>query len=408
MDATMAPQEHGINRLPRIPARHLAGTLFKKVREDDITGIGAEIAYNAIFAIPAFLLFLVTLAAVVDQLVGVPVADSLQALIAERAPAETRPLLAVLVQGVIGQVNGLAVSIGALTTIVVALWSGSSGTGTIIKAFNKAYDVKETRPFIRQKLISAGLTILSAVLVVAAFALFVFGENIGMWVANLFGLGSAFTLIWNLLRWPLAIMFIAFLLAVIYSVGPNVQQSFRWISPGSIVATILWIAAVFGFKFYLLVSNPGSAYGVAGSIVVLLFFLYVSGMIVVFGAEFNAVLAKHVDPKTITDLAHHPEKMESPEEHARAKQRAEQLTQGQEMAVANASQAKQQAENVTATPEQAPSSSRGPGQKQRILGLAGAVIMLTALGWLVNHRDRNRAKHAGASGAASEDDPSTS
>ncbi len=408
MDATAAPREHGAKQLLHLPARHLAGTLFKKIREDDITGLGAEIAYNAIFAIPAFLLFLVTLAAVVNQYTGVPVNDSLQALIAERAPAETRPLLDGLVQGVIGRVNGLAVSIGALTTIVLALWSGSNGMGAVIKAFNEAYDVKETRPFIRQKLTSVGLTILSAVLVVAAFVLFVFGENIGTWVANLFGLGSVFTLIWNLLRWPLAIMFIAFLLAVVYYLGPNIQQSFHWISPGSVVATILWLVAILGFKFYLLVSNPGSAYGVAGSVLVLLFFLYLSGMIVVVGAELNAVLEKRLDPKTITDLAHHPEKVESPEEHARAKQRAEQLTQGQETAVANASQAKEQAENVTAAPEQTPSPARELGQKHGIAGMAASAIGLVTLGWLENRLKGNRAKHAGASGAASKDDPSTS
>lgn len=408
MDATAAPREHGLKGLLQIPARHLASALFKKVREDDITGIGAEIAYNAIFAIPAFLLFLVTLAAVVNQLIGVPVADSLQAIIAERAPAGIRPLLEELVQGVIGQVNGLAVSIGALTTIILALWSGSSGMGTAIKAFNKAYDVKETRPFIRQKLTSVGLTVLSAVLVVAAFVLFVFGGNIGAWVADLFGLGSAFTLIWNLLRWPLAIMFIAFLLAVIYSVGPNVQQSFRWISPGSIVATILWIAAVLGFKFYLLVSNPGSAYGVAGSIVVLMFFLYLSGMIVVFGAELNAVLGKRLDPKTVMDLAHHPEKVTSPEEYARAKQRAEQLAQGQETAVVQPGHPEQPMESVPTTPEQPPHPPYEPSRKQRLLGIVGAVIVLTALGWLVNRRDQHRVYHAEASGGASEDGPSTS
>lgn len=407
MDATAAPREHGVRRLLHLPARHFAGALFKKIREDDISGLGAEIAYNAIFAIPAFLLFLVTLAAVVNQFTGVPVAGSLQTIIAERAPADTRPLLDGLVQGVIGRVNGLAVSTGAIVTIVLALWGGASGMDTIIKAFNQAYDVKETRPFIRQKLTSIGLTVLSAILVVAAFILFVFGGNIGSWAANLFGLGSAFTLVWNLLRWPLAIMFIAFLLAAVYYLGPNTQQSFRWISPGSVVATILWIAAVLGFKFYLVVSNPGSAYGVAGSVLVLLFFLYLSGMIVVLGAEINAVLEKRVDRKTITDMAHHPEKVTSPEEHARAKQRAELPAQGQEPAVAHAGHPKWQAERVTTTSDQATSPPREPNQKHGIAGLTASVIGVVVLGWLTNRVKRNRAKHAGASGAARDDRSTT-
>jgi membrane protein len=407
MGATAAPREHGIKRLLHLPPRHLVGTLFKKIQEDDITGLGAEIAYNAIFAIPAFLLFLVTLAAVVNQFTGVPVAGSLQTIIAERAPADTRPLLEELVQGVIGRVSGLAVSIGAITTIVLALWGGAGGMDAVIKAFNHAYDVKETRPFVRQKLTSIGLTLLSAILVVSAFVLFVFGGNIGAWVANLFGLGSVFTLVWNLLRWPLAIIFIAFLLAVVYYFGPNIQQSFRWISPGSIVATILWLLIVLGFKFYLLVSNPGSAYGVAGSVLVLLFFLYLSGMIVVLGAEINAVLEKHVDRKTITDLAHHPEKVESPEEHAKAKQRAEQVTQGQEPADADAGHPKTHGETVTVAPEQTPTPPQAPEQKHGIAGTMASAIGVMALGWLTNRIKRNRANHAGAPGAATEDDSAT-
>ncbi len=406
MGATAAPREHGIKRLLHLPPRHLVGTLFKKIQEDDITGLGAEIAYNAIFAIPAFLLFLVTLAAVVNQFTGVPINDSLLAIINQRAPADLRPLLNELVQGVIGRVSGLAVSIGAITTIVLALWSGASGMDTIIKAFNRAYDVKETRPFIRQKLTSIGLTILSAVLVVAAFVLFVFGGNIGSWVANLFGLSSAFTLIWNLLRWPLAIIFIAFLLAVVYYLGPNIQQSFRWISPGSVVATILWIAIVLGFKFYLLISDPGSAYGAAGSVLVLLVFLYLSGMIVVLGAEINAVLAAHVDRKTITDRARHPEKVESPEEHAKAKQRAGQVTQGQEPAGVHAGGPKTQAGNVTDAPEQTPTPARSPEPKHGIAGTMATAVGIMALGWLTNRLKRNRAKPA--TGAANEDDAASS
>ena len=299
MQGKIAARESVTQRLTHLPFKHLAKVLVRKVQEDDITGLGAEIAYNAVFAIPAFLLFLVTLAAVVNQFTGVPLNETLLALIDQHAPIESRPLLTEVVQGVIGRVNGLAVSIGALTTIILALWSGAGGMTAVIKAFNRAYDVKETRPFVRQKLTAIGLTVLSAALVVAAFVLFVFGGSIGAWVANLFGLGSVFTLVWDLLRWPLAIIFIAFMLAVVYYFGPNIQQSFRWISPGSVVATILWLAAVVLFEFYLLVSNPGSAYGAGGSALVLLFFLYVSGIIVVFGAEINAVLEKHVDQKTI-------------------------------------------------------------------------------------------------------------
>jgi membrane protein len=377
MQGKIAARESLVQRLP-----HLAKVLFTTVREDDITGLGAEIAYNAVFAIPAFLLFLVTLAAMVNQFTGVPLTETLLVLIDQRAPANLSPLLTELVQGVIGRVNGLAVSIGAVTTIVLALWSGAGGMTAVIKAFNRAYDVKETRPFVRQKLTAIGLTVLSAALVVAAFVLFVFGGSIGAWVANLFGLGSVFTLVWNLLRWPLAIIFITFMLAVVYYLGPNIQQSFRWISAGSVVATLLWVLAVLGFKFYLLISNPGSAYGAAGSVLVLLFFLYVSGIIVVLGAELNAVLAQQYDPKTVNDLARHPQKVALPSEQATAHQRAQRFDQREGTNLAHNRQASVES-------GQPRGHEDAPAHRQSLLGLVKGGLMVAALR-LVRQRLKQR------------------
>ncbi len=102
-------------------------------------------------------------------------------------------------------------------------------------------------------------------------------------------------------------MVVALILAVLYYAGPNVDQSFRWSSPGSILATVLWLLATAGFGLYLRVSNPGSAYGLVGSVLVLLFFLYVMGIVFLLGAELNALLGQRYDPKTIRDLATKPE-----------------------------------------------------------------------------------------------------
>jgi membrane protein len=93
-----------------------------------------------------------------------------------------------------------------------------------------------------------------------------------------------------------------FLLALLYYFGPNVKQSFVFISPGSIIATLLWIAVVFGFQIYLTFSDPGSAYGTFGGIIVLLFFLYVTAIVFLLGAEINAVVGRQKDPETIADL----------------------------------------------------------------------------------------------------------
>jgi membrane protein len=110
-------------------------------------------------------------------------------------------------------------------------------------------------------------------------------------------------------------------LAILYYAGPNIEQSFRWVSPGSVLATILWLVATAGFGLYLNVSNPGSAYGAVGSVLVLLFFLYVTGIIFLLGAELNAVLGKRYDPETVQDLATNPKAKPEARERAQRTRR---------------------------------------------------------------------------------------
>ena len=98
-------------------------------------------------------------------------------------------------------------------------------------------------------------------------------------------------MVWNLLRWPVAIAALALVLAVLYGVGPNVKRPFRWMSPGAILATLLWLVAAAGFGIYLRFANPGSAYGVVGAVLVLLFFLYLTGIVFLLGAELDALLS---------------------------------------------------------------------------------------------------------------------
>src|SRR5690606_19406956 len=120
-------------------------------------------------------IFMVTLAALVGQVTSIDVAGQLRDLINERAPQDTQELLTSLVDSAIADVSGGLASFGVAASALVALWSGSNGVSTIIRAFNRAYDVDEDRPFIKKKLVSIGLTILMGILIILAFTLFVFG-----------------------------------------------------------------------------------------------------------------------------------------------------------------------------------------------------------------------------------------
>jgi membrane protein len=160
----------------RWPAIEVGKDSVQKALRDDISGVAAEFAYRSIFAIPAFLIFIVALAAIVNQAIGVPVAEELRVMINQAAPAGTRSLLDRLVQGAIVEVSDRVATLSAAIAIALALWGGSGAVRTLIKAFNRAYDVPETRSFVHGKLVSIALTILMAVSIVTAFVLFVFGE----------------------------------------------------------------------------------------------------------------------------------------------------------------------------------------------------------------------------------------
>lgn len=271
-------------------AKALAMQFAKEFQTDDLAGMAAEIAYHLIFAIPPLIILVVMAAALVNQYSHLDVVSNLQHFVDKRAPADLASVVDSVIGNAVGKVGGGVASIGAALTAIIALWSGSNGVSSFMKAFNRAYDVNEARPFIRKKLLALGLTLALILVVIIAFALFVFGHQLGTWIANQVGLSSAFSTGWDVGRWPVAILFIMILLSSLYYLGPNVDQKFRWVSLGSIVATLLWIGAVFGFKLYLDLSNPGSTYGAFGGLVVLLFFLYITSLVFLAGAELNAVI----------------------------------------------------------------------------------------------------------------------
>ncbi len=274
-----------------------------KFQKDDVPEIAAGVAYHAIFAIPPLIAFVIALAALLNQVANVPVADRLIQLINDNAPDQTRQLLLELVDGAIKQVSGGAALFGVLLTASIALWSGSNGVATVMKACNRAYDVSEDRGFLKIKLISIGLTVVVGVLVILAFVMLVFGRPIGDAITSRVGLDGAFNTVWSVVQIVGPILFIMLVLALLFNFAPNVKQTFRLISPGSIVSTVLWIVVLFGFRYYAMLANPGSAYGTVGSVVVLMFFLYLSAIIFITGAVVNAVAAGRGAPVVTADAA---------------------------------------------------------------------------------------------------------
>ncbi|CAA9546385.1 MAG: hypothetical protein AVDCRST_MAG88-448 [uncultured Thermomicrobiales bacterium] len=295
-------------KLSQIEWRAIGRAAFTEAGQDDVPGMAAEMAYHFLFALFPFALFLAALADTAgrltgeDQLFAAMLAEAYAALPAATTQAVQEPLDAVL-----REQRGGALSFGA----VVALAWASIGVATIMKAFNRAYGVEETRPFLRKKLTEVGLTAILGVLLVGGFVLLVFGGDIGQWLADRIGLGHPFRLGWRLLRLPLALAGVSLGLALLYWKGPNVRQEFKWLTPGSLLTTLAWAlgTGVFGLYVRLVGARSyGQFYGPLVGLILFLLYLYLTSVVLLMGAELNAETAKRYDPATIRDKLADPRK----------------------------------------------------------------------------------------------------
>jgi len=290
---------------PKIDYKEVARATMKEFSQDDLSGLAAESAYHILFSIFPLAIFAASMSAIVNSIFGLDLFGKIMSALTSVLPPDARSAIAEPLAKVLTNQSGGLLSFG----ILLSLWSGSAAVSTFIKALNRAYDVEETRPFWRRKGTEILLTLFVGIVAAAAFIIIVFGGKLGDAIANHFHAGHVFTLVWNILRWPLILAFISLALAVLYWAGPNIKQKFKWISPGAIVATIVWILAIGGFGLY--VSKFGKydkTYGTLGGMIVLLLVFYISSMVVMLGGQLNSELAKRYDPETIEDIAEHPEK----------------------------------------------------------------------------------------------------
>ena len=260
--------------------------MFNEIRQDDVSGLAAEVAFRLLFSLPALAIFFAALSAQVARYTGVDAFAYLQKQITSPAiPLSVRNSLDLILNAAKDGGHSGVLSIG----ILLSLWSASSAVGTLIKAFNRAYDVKETRNFVWRRVMAVGLTFGLSLLMLASFLLILVGQRLGEELATQVGLGNQFTQAWNIGRWPVIFILFMIALAILYWAGPSQDLPLRWLSPGAVLATVLWLAASWVFSLYLQLVDVGNAYGVLGAVVVLLFFLWVSSIVLIIGAETNVV-----------------------------------------------------------------------------------------------------------------------
>ena len=260
----------------------------KEFLGDDAMGLAQQIAYSSLLAFFPAVIFLVGLLGLVDAY------DDLKTFLDPVAPGA--------VMDTVDTIQESSRSNAASFTAFVlgaagALWAASGAMGAIIKAVNRAYDRVETRPFWRVRLTAIFLVVMTGLVMAALFLLIVFGGPLGEAIADRAHLGTAFDVIWGVFRWPIAFVAILLFFALVYYLAPDKShRNWKWLTPGSLVGSLLWLALSGLFALYTSFSDSyDRTYGSLAAGIVLLLWLNYSAMALLFGAELNAELDRQAD-----------------------------------------------------------------------------------------------------------------
>lgn len=261
--------------------------LVKRVHEDDVTGLAAQLAYFFLLSLFPLLLFIVSL------LPYLPLSEQdILNVVRSYAPLESMQLIEKNIEEVMKR-NGKLLSFAVIATI----WPASNGLNAIMRAFNRAYNVKENRHFIVARGMSIILTLAMIFVFIVALLLPVFGKQIGLFLTANFGFSDEFVQMWNTFRWVISSLVVFFVLTMLYWLSPNKKMSCLSVLPGSITATIGWSLVSLGFSYYVAkFGNYSTTYGSLGGIIVLMIWFYLSGYIILIGGEINAVQSERRKP----------------------------------------------------------------------------------------------------------------
>jgi membrane protein len=282
-------------RAPESPTdlkgRSWGGVLKKTVREfqdDNLTDWAAALTYYGVLSIFPALLVVVSVLGLIGQSATQPLIDNLGSV----APGPAKDIFTSAIQNLQGSRGsaGLVFVVGLL----VAIWSASGYIAAFMRASNAIYDIEEGRPIWKTLPVRVGLTALLMLLTAASAVAVTLSGGLAERAGDLLGVGDTAVQAWNIAKWPVLLVLVSLMFALLYWAAPNVKQpGFRWITPGSVLAVLGWIIASLGFAFY--VANFGSynkTYGALAGPIIFLVWLWISNVVILLGAEFNAELER--------------------------------------------------------------------------------------------------------------------
>jgi membrane protein len=283
------PQARGVTeraspwKLGGLTPWQLLKRVYHEIDDDEVLTRAGALAYYFVFALFPMIFFLMAMLGFFAR--SHDLQSSLLNYTGRFMPAEAYSLVEKTLKEIANNSSGLKLALG----LMLALWSGSGGVNSIMDALDRCYQVTESRPWWKRKLISLGLTVTIAGLTIAALVIVLYGGNIADFVGSHIGLSTIAVKTWHIAQWPIALCFVVLSFALLYYWGPDTDQQWQWITPGSLVGVLVWIGVSLLFRVYLHFFNSYSkTYGSLGAVIVLLLWLYISGLALLLGGEINS------------------------------------------------------------------------------------------------------------------------
>jgi membrane protein len=267
-------------------------TLWRELSEDNVWNGAAALGFYLTLAVFPAMIFVMAL------LPYLPIAHVDQAimdLLRQALPPRTAQMFSGVVQEVVSERRGGVLTFG----IAAALWASSSGMYAIMQQMNVAYDIEETRGFLRARATALALSLLFVVLVVGAFSLVVLGGVIQDWLGVRMGVSDTLLDFFIVFRWVVIVLALLVAIAVIYNRAPARKRPFALVTRGTVTATVALIVASLGFRLYVAnFGNYSATYGSIGAVIVLMLWFYIAGVVMLVGAEIDALSEAAVAPAT--------------------------------------------------------------------------------------------------------------
>ncbi|MER5527995.1 YihY/virulence factor BrkB family protein [Streptomyces sp. NPDC002677] len=295
MPRTPGPGQHGEPRTPdkpsKLPKRAWWAVLKGTVREfqnDELADRAAALTYYGVLSLFPALLVLVSLLGIAGRSATQHVLDNVEKL----APSSARDIISDAVRQL--QASGGIGSIVAVVGIVLAVWSASGYIAAFIRSANVVYDMPEGRPVWKVLPIRVGVTVVLLVLTLISALIVVFTGGLARVVGSALGIGDAALKAWSIAKWPALVILVTVMVAILYWAAPNVKgRGFRWVTPGTVLALLVWMTASAAFAFYAAhFASYNKTYGTLAGVIVFLMWLWISNIAILLGLEFDAELAR--------------------------------------------------------------------------------------------------------------------